>query len=70
VPRVLNAALAVFLLSFLTPLVGHFGERSRLAQVVVVLLAAPVLLVALVCALAAARPGALGRAVRRRRRAR
>jgi threonine/homoserine/homoserine lactone efflux protein len=73
VPRVLNGAIAVFLLACLSPAVTHLGGLSTWVQVVVVLVCLPVLLVVVLCAVSAARPGALGRAPRRsraRRRAR
>lgn len=66
-PRVLNAALAVFLLACISPVVTTFGDRSVLVQVFLVCAVAPVLLVAGLCAASALRPGCLGRAARRAR---
>lgn len=68
VPRVLNAALAIFLMACVSPVVTAFNDRSGLVQVFLVVALAPVLLVAALCAASALRPGSLGRAVRRRRR--
>ncbi len=67
VPRVVNAALAVFLLLCIAPVVSTFGDHSTLVQVWLVLLALPVLLVAVLCLASALRPGSLGRAARRAR---
>jgi hypothetical protein len=67
VPRVVNAALAVFLLLCLSPIVVTFGDHSRLVQVYLVVVALPVLLVVGLCLASALRPGSLGRAARRAR---
>ena len=64
-PRVLNVALAVVLLACVAPVVTRFGGRGLLLQVVLVFLIAPVLLLVGLCLASAARPGSLGRAVRR-----
>ncbi|MDP9435918.1 MAG: hypothetical protein M3P93_12295, partial [Actinomycetota bacterium] len=63
----LNGALALFLLACVSPVVTRFGGRSLWVQVLLVLLVAPVVLVALLCLTSALRPGALGRAARRAR---
>ncbi len=69
-PRVLNVALAVVLLLLVAPVVTNFVGKPVYVQVVLVLVTGPVVLLALVCLTSAARPGSLGRAVRRRRRRR
>ena len=66
-PRVLNGALAVFLLAFLTPLVSTFGDHGLVIQVFLVFVVVLVLLVAVPCAASALRPGSVGRAARRLR---
>ena len=68
VPRVVNAALALFLLVFIAPVLSTFGDHSTLVRVFLVLAIVPVLLVVGLCLASALRPGSLGRAVRRRRR--
>ena len=67
VPRVMNVALAAFLLAFLAPAVTNWGDMAVWVRVVVVLFMLPVLLVAGLCLASAARPGSLGRAARRAR---
>ncbi len=68
VPRVVNAALALFLLAFLAPAVTRLDDLPVFAAVaVVVLFCLPVLLVVVLCLCSAARPGSLGRAARRAR---
>jgi threonine/homoserine/homoserine lactone efflux protein len=67
VPRVLNAALAVFLLACVAPVVTTFGDRGLTVQVFLVVAVVPTVLVALLCACSALRPGSLGRAARRAR---
>ena len=67
VPRVLNGALTVFLLACVAPVVTTFGDRSVAVRVYLVVAVAPVVLVALLCACSALRPGSLGRAARRAR---
>lgn len=66
-PRVVNAALAVFLLACVYPIVTTFGDRSGLLQVYLVVAVVPVLLVVGLCLASAIRPGSLGRAARRAR---
>lgn len=66
-PRVLNGALTVFLLLIVAPVVTNLAGKPRYVQVVLVLLVLLVVLVAGLCLVSALRPGALGRAVRRRR---
>jgi len=68
VPRVLNAALAVLLLSMVFPLVTTFGRHSVLVRIYLVVAVLPVLLVVGLCLASALRPGSLGRAARRARR--
>ena len=70
VPRVLNVAIAVVLLLLVGPIVTNFDGQRGYVQVVVLAVTVPVVLVALLCLASAARPGSLGRAVRRRRRSR
>ena len=67
-PRVLNAALAIFLLSVVFPLVTTFGQHPVLIRIYLVVAVLPVLLVVGLCLASALRPGSLGRAVRRARR--
>lgn len=67
VPRVVNAALALFLLAFLAPAVSRAGGLAGWVQVVLAVLALPVLLVVVLCLCSAVRPGSLGRAARRAR---
>ncbi len=70
VPRVLNVALALFLLALMSPALTTFGRHSRLVQVFLVVAVLPVLLVAALCLASALRPGSLGRTARRLRRTR
>lgn len=67
VPRVLNAAIAVFLLACVFPLVTTFSNHSRPVQAYLVVAVLPVLLVVALCLSSALRPGSLGRAARRAR---
>ena len=67
VPRAFNVSLAAVLLACLSPVVYRLGGLALWVQVLVVLLSLPVVLVALACLSSAARPGSLGRAVRRLR---
>lgn len=67
-PRVLNVALAVVLLLLVAPVLTEFDGKRWYVQVVFVAVIAPVLLLSVACLASAARPGSLGRAVRRRRR--
>ena len=66
-PRVLNAALAFFLLLFVAPIVTEFGGKRWYVQVAVVGTTALVLLFVVLCLASALRPGSLGRFARRRR---
>lgn len=66
-PRVLNAALAVFLLCCVVPLLSTFSRHGALVQVYLVVVVVPVVLVIGLCLASALRPGSLGRAVRRLR---
>jgi len=67
VPRVLFAFLGVFLLCCLSPLATNLGGHATWVTALLVAFSFPVLLLAVVCLVAAARPGALGRAARRAR---
>ena len=67
-PRVVNLALAAFLLLFLVPVASHLGDVTTSARVLLVVLAVPFALLALACTASAVRPGSLGRLVRRARR--
>ena len=69
-PRVLNLALALFLLLLIAPVVTNFEGKRGYIQVAIVMVVMPVALLAIACLCSAARPGSLGRAVRRRRRRR
>ena len=69
-PRVLNVSLAVVLLLLVGPVVLHFSGKPVYVQVALLAVAVPVLLLVVACLASAARPGSLGRAVRRRRRRR
>ena len=66
-PRVVNLALAAFFLLFLVPAATHLGGLPTLAQVMLVLLMIPFAFLTLLCLLSAARPGSVGRLLRRRR---
>lgn len=67
-PRVVNAALAGFFLLFLVPLFTHLGGLTTVAQVLLVCVSVPFVLVTLLCVMSAARPGSVGRLARRARR--
>jgi peptidoglycan/LPS O-acetylase OafA/YrhL len=67
VPRVVFTAVAVVLSACLSPVVYRLGGKPGWVQVLVVLVCLPVVLVVLACLAAAARPGSLGRLVRRLR---
>jgi threonine/homoserine/homoserine lactone efflux protein len=67
VPRVLNGALALFLLAFVAPVVTGLGGKPAYVQVVLVLLVALVMLFVVMCLASALRPGSLGRFARRLR---
>ncbi len=69
-PRVFNVALAVLLLLLVAPVVTNFEGKPWYVQAFFVFFAVPVFLLVAACLASAARPGSLGRAVRRRRRAR
>ncbi len=66
-PRVLNVALAAVFLLLLAPIVTELDGKPVYVQVALVLLAIPFVLLALACLSSAARPGSLGRGVRRLR---
>jgi uncharacterized membrane protein len=65
VPRVLNGALAVFLLCCIVPIATTFSGHTRLVQVYLLVVSLPVVLVVVLCLASALRPGSLGRAARR-----
>ena len=67
-PRVVNAALALFFLAFLVPLFTHLAGLSTVAQVLLVLIAVPFVLLTAGCLSSAVRPGSVGRLARRLRR--
>jgi hypothetical protein len=67
VPRVVNLALALFFAAFLVPLWLRLGGRATIVQVLLVLIAVPFTLLAVACLASAAKPGCLGRLVRRLR---
>ena len=67
-PRVLNVMLAVVFVALVGPIVTNFGGKPVYVQVALLLCSVPVLLLAAACLCSAARPGSLGRAVRRLRR--
>ena len=66
-PRVVNVALAVLLALLVAPVVTNFGGKPWYVQGFFVFFGLPVLLLVTICLASAARPGSLGRAVRRRR---
>ena len=66
-PRVLNVALAVVLLLLVAPIVTNFDGKRWYVQVVLLCVTVPSVLLALACLSSAARPGSLGRGVRRLR---
>ncbi len=66
-PRVFNVALAALLLLLCAPIVTQFDGKPWYVQVFFVGFGIPVLLLVLACLASAARPGSLGRAVRRQR---
>jgi len=67
VPRVMNLVLAVVMVALLAPIVTNFGGKPVYVQVALVAFTLPFLLLTVLCLASAARPGSLGRAVRRRR---
>ena len=69
-PRVVNVALAALLLLLVAPVIPNFGGKPWYVQAFFVFFSVPVFLLVAACLASAARPGSLGRAVRRRRRAR
>ena len=66
-PRVLNVSLAVVLLLLVAPIVTQFDGKRWYVQVVLLCVTVPTVLLALACLCSAARPGSLGRGVRRLR---
>ena len=66
-PRVLNLMLAVVLLLLVAPIVTQFDGKRWYVQVVLLSVTIPTVLLALACLSSAARPGSLGRGVRRLR---
>ncbi len=66
-PRVFNVALAVLLLLLVAPALGAFGGKPWYVRAFFVGFGVPVLLLVAACLTSAARPGSLGRALRRRR---
>ena len=66
-PRVLNVFLAVVMLLLVAPVVTQFDGKRWYVQVVLLCVTVPVVLLVLACLCSAARPGSLGRAVRRLR---
>ena len=69
-PRVLNVMLAVVFVALLGPIVTNFDGKPAYVQAALVMVALPFLLLTLACLASAARPGSLGRALRRRGRRR
>lgn len=67
-PRVFNVALAVLLLLLVAPVVTSFDGKPWYVQAFFVGFGLPVLLLVMAALASAARPGSLGRAVRRARR--
>jgi hypothetical protein len=68
VPRVFNVALAALLLLLVAPVVTNFDGKPWYVQLFLVSFAVPVGLLVLACLASAARPGSLGRTLRRSRR--
>lgn len=68
VPRVVNLALAALLLLVLVPAVTHFAGRPLSVQVVLGFVVLLFGLLTVLCLASAARPGSLGRLLRRVRR--
>ncbi len=66
VPRVLNVALAAMCLLLLGPIVTNLGGKPVYVQVALVMVSLPFLLLTVACLASAARPGSLGRTLRRR----
>jgi hypothetical protein len=65
VPRVVNVALAVLLLLLVAPAIGAFGGKPWYVQAFFVGFGLPVLLLVAAALTSAARPGSLGRGLRR-----
>lgn len=66
-PRVFNVALAALLLLLVAPAVTQFDGKPWYVKAFFVGFGVPVLLLVLACLASAARPGSLGRFVRRQR---
>lgn len=65
-PRAVNLALAAFFLCFLVPVGLYLRDVPQTsAQVLLVLVSLPFVLLTVLCLASAARPGCLGRAARR-----
>lgn len=69
-PRVLNVMLAAVFLLLVGPIVTNFDGKPLYVQAALVMVALPFLLLTLACLASAARPGCLGRALRRGRQRR
>ena len=67
-PRVLTGAIGVFFLAVLAPVVATWHDRPGPVKAGIVLFGAPFLVVAVLCLTSAARPGSVGRGLRRLRR--
>jgi hypothetical protein len=67
VPRAVNLALALCLAAFLVPVFTHLSDVTRTAQVLLIVLSVPFVLLVLMCLSSALRPGSLGRLLRRLR---
>lgn len=64
-PRVVNAALAVFLLCCIAPLLFTLGRHSVLIRIYLGVAVLPVVVLIVLCLASALRPGSLGRTARR-----
>jgi len=60
--------LAAFFLVFLVPLFTHLGGLTALAQVLLLAVAVPFVLLTVLCLMSALRPGSVGRLARKARR--
>ena len=67
-PRVVNVAVAGFFLIFLVPLATHLDDVEPVARVLLLVIAVPFALGTVLLLCSAARPGSVGRALRRLRR--
>lgn len=67
VPRVTNGALALVLLALMSPIVLTWGDRTTVQRVFLTGMAAFFGIFVVLCATAALKPGALGRAARKGR---